>query len=363
MSKPRRDGKVGFAPRNDDSHPTAATHRADRRKTACFGSCIIISMVMRKYETESRVSIVVLPAIHGRQKDMREVQSSEIEDCHLYIVSRRPRLSIPPSSVQIESGRVFFEIRAQVGDTFTSYPTDIVGNNFKGEFSWETEWPYEDFRLRHDGEVVLDCPVGILPHKMEVTADALLEQEVLYIGQAFGKDGERNAFDRLKSHSTLQAIYADNRPDFEIWLTLCKISDVALVQDMDTGEAQVSGEEDTAHVLEVFQRVNSPQFYSREALAMAEAGLIRFFRPQYNEKFRNNFPDPKHVHISTAYELDLADLMVELFGHALNIRFWTKQQPARSTMDHTARFPLRASGGLASLIIPAITQEAPDAAK
>ncbi|MEV0330833.1 hypothetical protein AB0H63_30905 [Micromonospora echinospora] len=318
-------------------------------------------MTMRKYETESRVSVVVTPQVFGRQKDIKEIPSSLIEECHLYIVSRRPRLSIHPSSVKSDqNGSIHFTIRSQVGDGFDSFDCSISSGKLKGGLTWESEWPYEEFRLLHEGEEILSGPVGLLPSRMEGEAGELRKQEVLYVGQAFGKDGEKNAYDRLKSHSTLQAIYAENRPDYEIWLSLCEITDVALMQETSPEQSEISGAEDIAHALKVQQSAYSPQFYRREALSMAEAGLIRFFMPDYNEKFKNNYPDPKHVHISTAYELDLADLLVELHGYAINVSYWSKRQPGRSTLTHMARFPLRTTGGLMALTLPHTTQSAPN---
>jgi hypothetical protein len=92
---------------------------------------------------------------------------------------------------------------------------------------------------------------------------------------------------------------------------------------------------------------------------MAEAGLIRFFMPVYNEKFKNNYPDPKHVSVSTAYDLDLADIVIELQGQGMEIRFWSPRQPASSLKRHTVRFSLREVDGLIAELFGAISQSPP----
>ena len=321
-----------------------------------------IRMVIRKYETEIRASIVVHPLVFGRPRDLRGIPINTVQDCHLYIVSRRPRLSIEPSSVRPGESpdETRFDLRVQVAGNYLEYPGEIRSKLFTKPLDWISEWPYEEFSAKHDGTPVLEGSVGQLPHKMVGFPDELRDLEVLYIGQAFGKDGERNAYDRLKSHSTLQAILEENRPDFDIWLTLCEISDVTILQDMDNDPAQITGEEDVAHILEVLRRADLPSFYGREALTMAEAGLIRYFMPHYNEMFKRNYPDPKHVHISTAYDLDLADLFVELHEYSIRARFWSPKQPVRQGHHHTVRFSLRNTGGLVSLIIPATSQSAPE---
>jgi hypothetical protein len=92
---------------------------------------------------------------------------------------------------------------------------------------------------------------------------------------------------------------------------------------------------------------------------MAEAGLIRFFMPVYNEKFKSNYPDPKHVSIAVAYDLDFADLIVELPGFELRALYWSRRQP-RAPM-HMVRFPLRQIGGLGALAIERFTTLPPTA--
>ena len=41
----------------------------------------------------------------------------------------------------------------------------------------------------------------------------LLDFEVIYVGQGYGKGGSRNAIDRLRSHETLQMIALKGVPD------------------------------------------------------------------------------------------------------------------------------------------------------
>jgi hypothetical protein len=50
------------------------------------------------------------------------------------------------------------------------------------------------------------------PHRLSAEYDAV-GFEVLYIGQAFGNDGSRNALDRLKKHETLQKIAVKGIPE------------------------------------------------------------------------------------------------------------------------------------------------------
>jgi hypothetical protein len=200
--------------------------------------------------------------------------------------------------------------------------------------------------------------IGALIGKLMDAKAEIVTNEVLYVGQAFGKGGERTAFDRLKSHSTLQRIYAENRPDFDIWLTLCDIPDVTLLQDIDPKvSAEVTGDDDLAHATDVIKRAHDPRFVYRGALTMAEAGLIRYFMPHYNVMYKNSYPDSEHVHLSEAYGLDLVELIVEFHGFSVSMSYGTERQPP--SPFHLARFPLREAGGLVALLMEDVSRLPP----
>ena len=82
------------------------------------------------------------------------------------------------------------------------------------------------------------------------------EFEILYVGQAFGNDGKRLATDRLKSHSTLQKIFADyynSSPDKRIFIMLLEFTP-QLQASMDglSGIYSASEDEEENHFNEIF---------------------------------------------------------------------------------------------------------------
>ncbi len=269
------------------------------------------------------------------------------KDCNLYIVSRRPRISVHPDSVFIDEERFSLTLREQREDAFREL--HIAGRHAlgKGPFKWVSSFPYEDFSIVDaEGNAVAGGVVAIAAVGWGMIAPSALPQEVIYIGQAFGKAGERTAYDRLKSHSTLQRIYSENRPDLEIWLSLCRLSDMNLASEIDpTYEAIRTDEEDDEHVAKVFSRVNESGFASREAVAIAEAGMIAYFRPIYNEKFKDNYPDPRHVHISTCYDLELSNVVVELQGQDIDACYYSSDVPRPSSI-HFMKYPLYDTYGM-----------------
>lgn len=215
---------------------------------------------------------------------------------------------------------------------------------------WESSYPYEDYAIveSSSNSVIHSASIHEAVAHASEDADEWCEHSVLYIGQAFGREGERQAFDRLRSHSTLQRIYSERRPDREVWLALCAITDVAIISvahPRDTGV--VRGDEDRAHIRRVYERINNPRFYGKEGVALAEAALIKHFQPKYNIIFKDNFPDPKHVALSECFDLDLNTVVVEFQGMYTPYSYGTETVEPNS--NHFAVYPLFEKEGRAEL--------------
>ncbi|MGW5380696.1 hypothetical protein ACWESM_35155 [Nocardia sp. NPDC003999] len=300
---------------------------------------------MRKYETEIGVSLVVVPQIVGRQRDLERMNIPREPSCHLYVVTETPRVLIPPSTVMAQGSLIAGEARRQVEDSFESceFRFKYIDGS---QLQWNSEYPYEDYSIidiSSNSTILSANAHETIAHGSEV-ADEWCEHNVLYVGQAFGRAGERQAFDRLRSHSTLQRIYAERRPDKEVWLSLCAITDVAILYTSHPSDhGVVRGGEDLAHARKVHERVNNPRFYGREGVALAEAGLIRYFQPKYNQIFKDNFPDPNHVSLAECLDLDLHTLVVEFQGIYTPYSYGTNA--IGYTQNHFARYPLFAEDG------------------
>lgn len=296
----------------------------------------------RRYETEFILELATIPKVHGRQKDLMRAALPSDPPCNLYIVSRAPRVTADPDSIRFtESGEMFITLKQQIRDKFKDYPVHI--KRFApnaAEFAWNSEWPYDEFTITDPTGQQTGGSVRSFLLQIGMMPEPLQHQEVLYIGQAFGKAGERTAFDRLKNHSTLQRIYAETQPDMEVWLTLCSIDDIALatVIGKPGGVIEKTSSENASHIDLVYDRYNSPNFWHREAVTGAEAGLINYFKPQYNVTFKNNYPDPAHIHISTLYELEFHTLVAELQSFQISTKFWT--EVAKPKTIHFAYYPL-----------------------
>jgi hypothetical protein len=116
-----------------------------------------------------------------------------------------------------------------------------------------------------------------------------LDLEVLYVGQAYGRDGKRTATERLKSHATLQGIYAEaikNSPDQEVWMILSTFEAYLLGSfDGRTKDYATSMEEDDEHISNVLRNEISEQ----QKINFTEAAIIKYFQPEYNKYTKTAF--------------------------------------------------------------------------
>lgn len=182
----------------------------------------------RKYTTEFSLVVSAQGAYLLRAQDLRHipVESFDQENpCHLYVISRTPRVSIAPESVTISDDA----IRGVVSIHRQGVTEDhafVVRDGFVTQATWESSWPYEEFAiLDGEGVVIQGGACALFGAFADTWPKQTQLHEILYVGQAYGSDGERTAWDRLQSHETLQRILGERAPDTQVWLTMAIICD------------------------------------------------------------------------------------------------------------------------------------------
>ncbi|MDU1453163.1 hypothetical protein [Paraclostridium sordellii] len=139
-----------------------------------------------------------------------------------------------------------------------------------------------------------------------------IRMEVLYIGQAFGNNGDRTAIQRLKSHEKLQRILVDcnsKYPDKRIYILLLEMSPVLnTVFDGISKEFMCTEEETHSHIENVIKN----KLEENQIINIAEAAMINYFKPKYNTNFIENFPNEKHKGYRQYYDLDYNSISIEL---------------------------------------------------
>jgi len=297
-------------------------------------------MSLRKFTTEVTLILTVGLCFLGRQQDFAETPLSEeeAEQLHLYVVARRPLVRIRPQSVEFTDDEVRFVVGVQRGESFSESPMTVV-HEFGSGATWESEWPHDEFSIRRsDGEVCMYGTVAQLSDRIPGWPLAARMLEVVYVDQAFGKDGERTAWDRLKSHATVQKILAETPRDQQVWIALAAVTDVQMTYETVPGPTATSDDEDNQHLSSIIGALERGDFRDKEAVALAEAGMIRYFQPQYNDRLKHRFPARKSVPLKTVRGLDVHGLIVEIQSDAVGNLIGTPMQKA--SMLHFAGFAI-----------------------
>jgi hypothetical protein len=202
-----------------------------------------------------------------------------------------------------------------------------------GAYMVATDWQQRDITPMMPLEGLLPFAGNQLPE--------LANLEVVYVGQAFGDSGSRTAVDRLLSHSTLQLVLADLAHAswwMEPVLLLFTYDTPRFIMKLDgQGSPEITGDADLAH----YMSIQTEPLSEAQAISIAEASLIRYFRPHYNTHFKGNYPTSELQHLRDAYRLDYNAIITEIDTE--DLYFSTFSSTRLPAGHHIAQFDLHDS--------------------
>jgi hypothetical protein len=297
-------------------------------------------MTTLKYFTEFGLNAYADHLFLTQQDQLETLEAEVLQQvpCYIYVIGRKPRVTLDPTSFHLDEKWVQGCLKFQRGNSFKSREFVLPNQLGKSNLRLECPYPYTEFSL-HDEEnkKISYVKAGLLAHAFPEMTE-FVNLEVLYVGQAYGKQGERQATERLQSHSTLQKIYYEvlkRTPDQEVWLLLLNFEmSLYTLFNGDVKDFQTSDEEDNEHIEQVLATGISEQ----QSINFTEAALIRYFEPEYNEIFKNTFPNPAHKTYSECYELDINSVIVTIETDNLGCMLWSPKRPP--DMVHIAVYPL-----------------------
>lgn len=98
--------------------------------------------------------------------------------------------------------------------------------------------------------------------------------------------------------------------------------------------ARLSDEQDTDHI----ERIIHTPLSDKQLTSVIEASLIRYFRPEYNEIYKNRFPQRNHSILQQCYDLDFCSILTALVTSNVGLRLYSSQ--VRPSLNHVAYFDL-----------------------
>ncbi|MBN3069006.1 hypothetical protein H5A34_20270 [Pectobacterium brasiliense] len=261
------------------------------------------------------------------------VYQQALQHCNIYMIVCRERIYINPEQYSLHG-------RTVRGTFIVSRPTGRVSVSFEYIIP-ERVVPDE----RQILEIAVDLGgtklVVITPSSKEIIAVSSIvaqanshltpsdtDLNVMYVGKGIGRLRKRTAVDRLRAHSTLQRILAEmstHFPSTEVLLLLYRFEHSRTIISSGANlnvEPQSSAEEDSTHM----QRLSNVTLSRDEVVSLAEAGLINYFKPHYNELVkRTDFASKSRLMIlERLINRGITGLIVEICSANIRSRLGTQ---------------------------------------
>lgn len=284
-----------------------------------------------------------------------EIQE-RLQTSHIYFIMRRPRLSLDAKSIQYNDTGVFATVRAQVKDRFEEFDTFLPFPRhelFTGVRPRRV-WAADDYPSSHIF-IERDIPEGGV-WELQIS-DSLMMRDCVrpefehfhvdYIGHSLGTHGVKGAIARLvgragkrDSHEHLQHVQAQIaslHPDQELFVALFSFD----------GDEKSSRENYESYQLmtlrgpdaDRFSEALDPQEAHVARIKLAEAALIRYFRPTFNQRYKDTFPSNSHAILQPLRALKIETLIVRAVTFNIGAMFYTED--AKSSFDHRAVYDVR----------------------
>jgi len=272
-------------------------------------------------------------------------EHKQISDCcHIYVITKLPRIGFSPNTTKYEKGRISGHLQYRIGGELQEVPFDTGFPLLDGATTVSlSSYPHREIQtFNDDGQLIRYLPANAVAFGPQVRMkhDELNNLEVLYVGQAFG-DGDRSAFKRLRSHSTLQKILADIQaecPDDEVFVLMFEYDQYRIISMMiGMVDAQKSYEEDS----ERFYSIIDNPLSDHQQICLVEAALIRYFGPKYNSIYKDSFPSRSHKILAECYSLDFSALVVEIDTEELYLSLFSEH--AEPSQHHICQVDLIAA--------------------
>lgn len=271
-------------------------------------------------------------ALVTRQQHLTDECVKLISDCHLYIVSRRPRTYVDPETARIRRGvaRGHVIVESQEGTYIRRFRSRIAPRNIEPlRWLYGPSLDYCSIVSKRSKRGYLSGDSWALAFHVTDFDPHLSTQEVIYVGRSLGKTDERIALDRVLDHKTLQKIYADHQStEFDIFITFLRITDAHTLTRLGSPESFTAV--DRAGIGALVAGVFRPSVERlREQVMLAEAALIAYFQPSYNHNLLK-FPKRSSKLARNIDDRGYTNIEVALTDSATGVRFWSpSREPAR----------------------------------
>lgn len=257
-------------------------------------------------------SFVTMPAFGIYDDQVVATLRTQISQCHIYLIGLVPRIDFVGAS---QEGRDLITNMEVLGKQYPLRWPLPDGLNLKRNDTHDA-WHVETAEGARcfPSETMISCRLSAY--------HLAIDFKVLYIGQAFGEGGSRNALDRLKKHETLQKIAVKGIPGgYNLTILMLAIEPANRLITMFNPWAQ-----DQDQGSERIEKGLDKLFNTSEAerTTLYEASVIRYFQPPFNKEFKSSFPSTNLKLLADCYEKDFSAIVTEICFDELPFRLFSE---------------------------------------
>lgn len=276
----------------------------------------MLETVAPKYPAEFVLEFVNVDRFLYRVSDLYEMKDlvdqellNRLDNCHIYLLAKRPRVSLVPQSIQTSPNSVQFIVQYKDNGAIHQAAVEVPRHLFgPEEVHFEASpYPHRDLVSRNaNGNVVAETLLANYVTFMPNLEQNAKDLEVVYVGKGL----RRSANDRLLHHATLQEILArihSNEPDGEVFALVYAFRYKKIPFLCAGIPAKITGEPAKARR----QKVQDYKPSIDEQVSLIEASLISYFRPEFNHQYLD-FPDQEHLILKQVRDADFAGIVVGL---------------------------------------------------
>ncbi|WP_043003801.1 hypothetical protein [Comamonas testosteroni] len=270
------------------------------------------------------INYCTIPAEGIYDKDAIAQLKDVLDTCHIYLIGYTPKIDFIGAEQKDKRLLLSFKILSKIHIVEYALPEDI-SLGFDGEFYYLSDKSGDRF-----------WPTETDMQSKLVAVAGSVKFEVKYIGQAYGKDGSRNAIDRLLKHETLQKIALKGVPEgYRISLLMLAIeSNNQLITSINPF-AKNKDDGATRIKFGLEKLFNTTE---EERISLYEAALIRYFYPDFNKEFKDSFPSTNLKILRDCYEKDFSAVVAEICFDEFPFLLWSEAAP--SAWNHIAKHNL-----------------------
>ena len=266
--------------------------------------------------------------VYSLEDDIPPDARERLKNCHIYLLGKRPRLSIDPDSIAVDDAalrfRVEYRSQGRVNGVEVVWPRELLLPN-ESAFT-ASQYPHRELlSYGADGKFLGTTLLANYAQLIPGLPPEARDLEVLYVGKGLSD----TAHDRIRKHATLQKILAEihsNDPDAEVF---------ALVYSFQYRKPllilNVTPEISGAPARQRAERALAFKPSLNEQIELVEATIISYFRTDtYNTQYIE-FPHRRQQILAPVYEADFAAILCELDNETLGrLRLFSRLVPPQS---------------------------------